>query len=800
MHLPEVVGRSSLPAMCLISWHTAERERVGTIHSSEANLDRHRVAALGRAKAHFTGPRRYHALIYLLASAIIALTASDAFSNPGHKQVASHQNKVAKAENHKHGVATDASHRHKASKAENHHRSQTEAKHSERAPGPRILVPRDPASAGDLTPAPLLSPDFAAAKQAIWLVQQHKFSEAALAAASINDPVAQKLVEWAYLRDSESPAGFDRYNAFLKANPEWSSILLRRRAEARLWQERRDAATVRRFVGEQPTSVPGRLAVARVLLAEGDHAGASRQVRAIWQSAELSAELEAAIVNTFPGALSVDDDVARMDRRIGAKDFAAAMRAAKRLGPAQVAVVKACEAAEGNSNKSDALLAAVPKEAHADLGYALCRLHRLLAHDDVATAVELVAESSSDDLRRQDTDEWWRERRILARRLLDLGDPKTAYRVVQEAAAPANPYYRAEFHFMPGWIALRFLSDPITALQHFAKVDEGSNDPIVLARAAYWRGRAFEVIGQFDEMKAQYETAARYPTAYYGQLARARIGISEIALRPAPPPQPTTEGPSSDLLRAADMLYAIGELDLVLTFVSDLAETSSDVAMLSALGELTAQHNDAQAMLILGKTALARGLAMERYAFPEIGVPAYNPIAPPIDRCMVYSVVRTESAFDQRDTSPASAVGLMQVTPEAGRDTAQRFGITYDWKRLVSDPVYNTQMGAAEISALFKEYTGSYIMTFAGYNAGRGRVQQWVAKHGDPRNPKIDAVDWVERISLAETRNYVQRVMENLQVYAARLGAGVSTVEPNLHRAATIERHAKPTFVNAVPE
>jgi soluble lytic murein transglycosylase len=128
-----------------------------------------------------------------------------------------------------------------------------------------------------------------------------------------------------------------------------------------------------------------------------------------------------------------------------------------------LAIVKACEAAEANSSKSATLLAAVPNEARADLGYALCRLHWLLAHDDVAAAVKLVAESSGDDLRRQDTDEWWRERRVLARRLLDLGDAKTAYRIVSEAAAPANPYYRAEFHFMPGWIALRFLSDPIAA-------------------------------------------------------------------------------------------------------------------------------------------------------------------------------------------------------------------------------------------------------------------------------------------------------------------------------------------------
>jgi len=634
-------------------------------------------------------------------------------------------------------------------------------------------------------------------KQAIELVRQHKFSDATTLAASINDPVARKLIEWMLLRDPNSPADFDRYNAFIQASPDWPSIpLLRRRAEARLWQERRGAVTVRRFVGEKPASALGRLVVARVLLGEGYLARALSEVRSVWQSAELSAELETEVADVFPGELSARDDVTRMDRHLGEKDFEAAMRAAKRLGVPEVAIVKACDAVEANSTKSETLLEAVPGESRGDLGYSLCRLHWLLAHDNVTAAVKLLAESSSGDLQRQGTDEWWRACRTLARRLLDLGDAKTAYQVVREAPVPANPYYRAEFHFMPGWIALRFLSDPITALGHFAKIDEGSSDPIVLARAAYWRGRAFEAAGQLDEMQAQYEIAAHYPTAYYGQLARARLGLNEIAL----PPQAKVEGAGSDLLHAADMLYAIGELDLVLTFVSDLAETSNDIDTLRALGELTAHYNDAQAMLIMGKTALARGLPMERYAFPDIGVPAYSPIAPPIDPCMVYAIVRTESAFDQRDTSPANAVGLMQVTPEAGRDTAKRFGVAYDWKRLESDPVYNTQMGAAEISALFKEYAGSYIMTFAGYNAGRGRVQQWVAEHGDPRDPKVDAVDWVERIPIAETRNYVQRVMENLQVYGARLGASLTTIEPNLHRATKVEWRTKPTFVDAIPK
>ena len=701
---------------------------------------------------------------------MLALGIAEASSTPRHKHVARQGSKATKTGHHK-------------------HKSAPEAKRSERVVGPSLPLP------SDQPPAPTqLSPDLAATKQAIVLVRQRKFADATTLAAPINDPVARKVVEWALLRNADATAGFERYAAFVRANAEWPSIpLLRKRAEARLWNERRDPATVRRFIGARPVGAPGRLALARVLLREGDREGATREVRTVWRTAEMSAELEASVVEAFPDQLTTADHTARMDRRIGAKDFGAAMRAAKRLGPVQVAIVKACDAAAANSAKSGALLEAVAKEASSDMGYALCRLHWLLARNELAAAVKVVAESARGDLQHQETDEWWRECRLLARRLIDIGDVQTAYRVVRDAPLPANIYYRAEYHFMAGWIALRFLHDPSTALQHFTHIDEGSDDPIVLARAAYWRGRAAEAAGRLEDMHTQYATAARYPTAYYGQLARARLGLSEIAVRPAPPQ--SVDGAQGDLLHAADILYTIGEFDLALSFVSDLAETSSDVATLHGLGQLAARYHDAQAMLAIGKTALARGLPTEQHAFPEIGVPSYRPIAPPIDKCMVYSIVRTESAFDQRDWSPAKAVGLMQVTPEAGRDTAKRFSVAYDWNRLISDPVYNMQMGAAEISALFKEYTGSYIMTFAGYNAGRGRVQQWVAQHGDPRNPKIDAVDWVERIPLAETRNYVQRVMENLQVYRARFGASMPTAEPNLHRAATIEGRAKPASI-----
>jgi soluble lytic murein transglycosylase len=342
--------------------------------------------------------------------------------------------------------------------------------------------------------------------------------------------------------------------------------------------------------------------------------------------------------------------------------------------------------------------------------------------------------------------------------------------VARDAALPANENYRAEFHFLPGWIALRYRDDAATAREHFAHIDDGSANPIVLARANYWRARAAEALDERAAARGFYQAAARHHTAYYGQLARAKLGIDRIELRPAPQPSASHSAAlTEDLVHAAELLYGIGERDLVFSFVGDVAEQSTDAALLAALGELVGRHEDARAMLQIGKPALARGLALDLYAFPDIGIPRASPIGPELDRSVIYSVVRTESAFDQRDISPAKAVGLMQVTPAAGRDTAKRFGVAYDWSKLVSDPVYNTQMGAAELSALIREYRGSYIMTFAGYNAGRGRVQQWVKQYGDPRDPKVDPVDWVERIPFAETRNYVQRVMENLQVYRVRL-------------------------------
>ena len=728
----------------------------------------------------------------LLSVAAVALFATGASARGSHQQqhakkttAANKKTTAAKPTEAKTAEAKKTQHRRAAAGKGRHGKqaaAQRKSKRSKEAPAEKEA-------------APALTGDLAKVKEAIDLARKAKTEDATAARNAIADPAGQRLVEWFILRHSETTANFTRYAAFIATNPEWPSMaLMRRRAEARLWQERSDAATVHAFTGDRPTTAKGKFALARVLLNEGDRDGAAKLVREAWRSEELSDRSEADAYEAFRDLLTREDHRARMDKRIGAKDLAGAKRAAQRLGDDELAIVKACGAVRGKSDKALDPLDAVATEARKDLGYTLCRMQWMLGQNKIDDAARVMIAAAPDTMAQQDTDQWWRERRTLARKLLDQGKFQTAYEVVRPAAPPDNEYYRADVHFMSGWIALRYLDDPKTAAAHFALIDQESKNPIVLARANYWRGRAAEARGEKDKMRASYEAAARYPTAYYGQLARVKLGIDGIELRaPAPTLAAASDAPSADeRLRAANMLYEIGERDVVLYFAADLAEQCSDVAVLEALGELTGRRNDARTMLQVGKPALGRGLALDHYAFPTIGIPRHSPIGPEIERSIIYSVARTESAFDQRDKSPANAVGLMQVTPEAGRDTAKRFGVSYDWDRMVSDPVYNTQMGAGELSALLSEYKGSHIMTFAGYNAGRGRVRDWVKAYGDPRDPNVDPVDWVERIPFSETRNYVQRVMENVLVYRARFGDGTALAAKTDQRVLRKEVDAAP--------
>jgi soluble lytic murein transglycosylase len=627
--------------------------------------------------------------------------------------------------------------------------------------------------------------DVALVKQSIDLTRRGKTTEATSVSRSIADPLARKLTEWAILRSEENDGGFDRLAAFTAENPSWpNATLLRRRAEGALWDERKSAATVTAFFRTQrPITAKGKFALARALLSQGDQSGAAQLARTAWREDTCSREVERVVMETFGDIFTRADHKARMDRRLYDDDTDAAMRMAQYLGGADLAIAKARIAVIDKSSNALALLDAVPGEARQDLGYIFSRAQWLRRNDKNAEAAKLMLSASRAAPGQHDLDEWWVERRVLARKLLDDGDHQSAYRIARDAVPPAKEVYRGEHEFTAGWIALRFLNDPRTAAQHFARVGAGTTHPTTLARGEYWQGRAAEAAGRNGEARAHYQAAAQYPTAYYGQIARARLGLGELHLRRPPEPTHRAALMNLEVVRATQLLYAVDARDLVISFVSDLAERAVDPGALVAMAEVAKKNDDARAMLLIGKGALARGVAMDVYAFPTNGIPAFRIVGPQVDKSVVYSIARQESAFNPKAVSRANALGLMQVLPGTGKLIAKKFGFPFDQKKMLSDPAYNAQMGAAELGDVLESYRGSYILSFVAYNAGRGRVKQWIEKYGDPRDPEVDPIDWVERIPFSETRNYVQRVLENMQVYRAQLGhSSRPTIEADLRR------------------
>ncbi|MGB7225048.1 MAG: lytic transglycosylase domain-containing protein, partial [Bradyrhizobium sp.] len=617
-------------------------------------------------------------------------------------------------------------------------------------PPPAARKPSVPAAMA--TTSSTSTDDKEALGNVIGLVRKHEPADATQAEAAISDPLARKLAEWIILRSDDNGASVERYHAFLAANPSWpSQTFLRRRLEAALWDDHRDDATVWAwFENESPLSAKGKFSLARVMLARGDRANAERLVRDAWRNDAMSEETEDTALDLFGPLITPGDHKARMDLLLYGSEHEAALRAAKRLGSSEVALAKARIAGYRKASNARALLEAVPHELHNDAGYIFSRIQLLRREEKFVEAAQLMMSAPRDPNRLYNLDEWWIERRLLARKMIDVGDRRAAYLIARDAALPSRDIYKTEQEFTAGWIALRFLNDPATAAQHFARIGVGSANPTTLARAGYWQGRAAEAAGHSQEARSAYAAAAEQSTSYYGQLARAKLGLPQLELNGVP----AARGRGTErleIVRAVHLLYELGEGEIAVPIFADMGE-NGDADALVGLGELAARQGDARGMLLMGKAALNRGLPFDFYAYPVTGIPPFRSIGPDVEPSIIYAIARQESAFNPAVVSPAQAYGLMQVTPDAGKYVCKKYGAGFDLGRLKGDPVYNAALGAAELGGLIEDYRGSYIMTFAAYNAGRGSVKKWIERYGDPRDPKVDAVDWVELIPFSETR------------------------------------------------
>ncbi|NGN40673.1 lytic transglycosylase domain-containing protein [Mesorhizobium sp. CGMCC 1.15528] len=555
--------------------------------------------------------------------------------------------------------------------------------------------------------------------------------------------------------------------AAAQALPGWPGMAaLRRNSEKALFRENPAPQTVvRAFGGSQPQTLEGVILLSRAYVALGNRDAARSVLSPFWRVEKLEAKDEVSIINEFGSLIPAADHRFRMERMLYAERVNSAKRVAGFAG-AQ-ALTDAWSAVIKGDKGAQKLLDAVPA-AQRSAGYMFAQARYLRRGENFAQAAAVMLKAPTDRASLVDPDAWWIERRSLSRELVDKGDMKTAYRIVAAHAAE-SPTNAADAEFHAGWYALRGLNDAKTAAKHFTRIAELAEGSISKSRAYYWLGRAAEAGGP-GSSKAYFERAAGYGTTFYGQLAAERIGQSAIKIAyPSPTAADRRDFAQREAVNAIKRLEDAGYASLADTLYRDLAGQLTSPGELALLAVMAEKRDNHFLALKVGKIAAARGIEIGALSHP-IGVIPANANISGSGKALAYAIARQESEFNVAAVSRVGALGLLQLMPGTAKDLARKNGLPYSQARLTTDAGYNAALGAAFLGEQLGRFNGSYVLTFAGYNAGPRRAQDWITRYGDPRGKDVDTVvDWIERIPFSETRSYVQRVMENYQVYKMRL-------------------------------
>ncbi len=621
-------------------------------------------------------------------------------------------------------------------------------------------------------------------KLALKLLDNGDPAAATVAAYALPDPVDIKIVDWLVATSGSDAVPSSRILAVLNKLNGWpGQTLLRIRYEQAVVREKpAPADAIKALGGSAPITDGATIKLAEAYVASGRQKDAATLIRNFWRNEDCSQSDEKTVLSEFGDMLTAADHKARMDRLLYDGNSDDALRVAALLGKDQVALAKAVTSTIKKRKTAYRELTALPQSVRNDPLALYSRIQALRRADKIDDAASLLLSAPHDAAKLVAPDDWWIERRLISRALIEDGKAKLAYQIAAGHSAESATF-RAEAEFHAGWYALEFLHDPATAAKHFAEIAAISSMPLSLSRAEYWMGRAAAAAGDKATAAGHFRRAGAYPTTFYGQLALARLGNTKLPLSQLPVPDGATRDrfANRELVKVIQHLTAAGRTNSVGLFYRSLADTLNDPAEIALLAAMADQNGEYQIALQIGKTAAVRGMPVEALAFPTEAIPASAKM-PNVEKSVVYAIARQESAFNSEAISRAGARGLLQLMPATARTVAKSLGLPYSQARLTSDPAYNATLGAAHLGALVDDFGGSYVMTFAAYNAGASRVAQWVKQHGDPRDPKVDVVDWIEMIPFTETRNYVQRIMENLQVYRARLGQPALVIEADLKR------------------
>ena len=630
--------------------------------------------------------------------------------------------------------------------------------------------------------------DLAHTKAAIDAAFKRDFTKVKAELSAIKDETATKLVRWYALRTDGSGADAQEIEAFRIGNPAWPGVELRARAEEMLLQSPQPAGTVKAFFAKTgPFTGPGRIALAAALAESGDTAKAQQLASSSWREDDFAAEEEDQVRARVGKLLGPADYKARADRILYADSRWEGVRSGRirsvdrlmrflapedRLKIAARMAVYRCTK-KGCMGPAKHAMSALPKSATNDWGTIYHKVQMLRRSGDSSGAIKLLLGAPGDGEDMISPDDWWVERRVNIYSALDANDPAAAYKLAAtHGPVSVNPLKEAEF--MAGWIALRFLKDAPRAEQHFLAMRKAADGPISKAQADYWLGRTYDVLGDRAKTVEHYKAASLYYFTFYGQVARFTLdpkaqAIAIPALHPASA-EAARAFAGRDVIRAAIIARKAGLPDVMRVLLSDVRDKARTQEEFLLLAELATSLGDVQMAVRTGKTAMEHDFDLAAYAYPVEGLPKFKPLRPLPEMAIFYAIARQESEFNTMTVSGAGARGVLQVMPDTARHVCGQYRIKCDIARLTSDPSYNATLATAYIADRHDDFGGSYVLAFAGYNAGPGRAREWIAKNGDPRDPNVDPIDWIEKIHILETRDYVKKVLANVQVYRARLG------------------------------
>ena len=673
-------------------------------------------------------------------------------------------------------------------------------------PAPKLLaVEKEHLDKLDEALAPLLSKtpspeDVQHLRDAVGAVRSNNMESFSEAKAQITDPVGRKLADWIRLRNGMGELA--EYEAFLRDNPLWPGrSVLTEHLEAALFTEGGSAKEIKKyFAASPPQTGIGYAALAAANLADGNTEEARKLAAKVWREMTIPAGLEAGFLKRFGDLLTPADHQWRFNRMVTddvrwagnrADRAAFARRIIPLLPAAEQKKATARLAVFNRASNARALMSALPSGGAGDTGLAFHRIQLLRKAGKIEEAAKVILAIPPDPTKIAVLDEWWAERRELAYGALKMDKMKLAYELVKNAGPlTVNPL--KEQTFMAGWIAFRYLNKPGVAEKHFKDFAAAADGPLSRAKAAYWLGRVADARGDKAEAARQYRLATKNPDTFHGLLAMQMLqnGRTNLDIKPPalPSPQQVRKFVSLDAAKAL-VMASKAKLSRVYTrsFLIGLGNELPSEAEAGMVAHIADALGDPQMSVRIAKSAVARGQNLLTYAYPTSSFPSYKPLRAPPETALLLGLARQETEFEPQTVSGAGAKGLLQVMTVTAQHVCHDYNIKCQIPRLLSDTQYNVMIASAYIADRMDDFGGSYVLGLAGYNAGPGRARQWIRENGDPRDPKVDPIDWIERIPITETRDYVTKVLANIQMYRARLGnsANALRMQQDLVRART---------------